>query len=68
MHMQGMLRKQQGLPSPNKQKRKRSAPLPPAQHVEALTCTRHIDAAAEVLCVDCVELSCIRCAFECAQG
>jgi len=47
MHMQGMLRKQQGLPNPNKQKRKRSAPLPPAQHVEALTCARHIDAAAE---------------------
>ena len=66
--MQGMLRKQQGLPNPNKQKRKRSAPLPPAQHVEALTCARHIDAAADVLCVDCVELSCIRCAFECAQN
>ena len=41
---------------------------PPAQHVEALTCARHIEAAAEVLCVDCVELSCIRCAFECAQN
>jgi hypothetical protein len=48
-------------------KRRRPAALPPAQDAEAPTCPRHVNAAAEVLCIDCGELTCIRCAFECAQ-
>ena len=50
----------------NKLKRKRPAP-PAAPPVEASTCARHTDAQAEILCVNCAELTCIRCAFECAQ-
>jgi hypothetical protein len=55
------------IASLRKIKRKRPAPLPPAPDADAFTCPRHVTAAAEVLCVDCGELTCIHCAFECAQ-
>lgn len=50
-----------------KVKRKRAIHHPPAQDDDAFACPRHADATAEVLCFDCAELTCIRCAFECAQ-
>ena len=56
------------IASLRKVKRRRPAALPPAQDAEAPTCHRHVNAAAEVLCIDCGELTCIRCAFECAQN
>ena len=46
--------------SPSPMKRKRHAP-----EVEA--CPRHADAPAEVVCVDCGVLECMRCGFECSQ-
>ena len=52
-----------------KLKRKRAAPLPPPQYSRAgaSTCPRHANAAAEDLCVNCAELTCIHCEFDCAQ-
>jgi hypothetical protein len=46
--------------SPSPMKRKRPAP-----EVEA--CPRHADAPAEVVCVDCGVLECMRCGFDCSQ-
>ena len=51
-----------------KVKRKRTAPLPPAQESDLnSTCPRHVNDQAEILCIDCAELSCFRCGFDCMQ-
>jgi hypothetical protein len=44
-------------------KRKRAAP----KDDEHFNCARHATSKAEVLCMDCTELNCMHCAFECAQ-
>jgi hypothetical protein len=57
-----------GVPSPSPSKRKRQAPVPqPHVAQDTKVCPRHANSPAEVLCLQCTELVCMSCAFDCGQ-